>query len=186
MFIGVLLSSPAPEFCPCRLPDIHNSGGEEEPVDRETNGNGGGRQRGDGYAAENLRLVRQSHEIAAPGLFKDSYSNTFPSSLLPVEKKLDTNIHGEGRACISCSFCADACPVRIQPNLLHRYVLREIIEESLVQFGIFKCIECNLCTYVCPSKIPLAELMKKGKQMLQEEGLGNEEEIKAQFTLKGI
>ncbi len=124
--------------------------------------------------------------FATPGLFKDSYSNTFPSSLLPVEKKLDTNIHGEGRACISCSFCADACPVRIQPNLLHRYVLREIIEESLVQFGIFKCIECNLCTYVCPSKIPLAELMKKGKQMLRDEGLGNEEEIKAQFTLKGI
>jgi len=124
--------------------------------------------------------------FASPGFFSDSYSNTFPSSVLPLPKKLDTNIHGEGRACISCSFCADVCPVRILPNLLHRYVLREIIEESLVQFEIFKCIDCNLCTYVCTSKIPLADLIKKGKQLLREEGLGNENQIKEQFSLKGI
>ncbi len=124
--------------------------------------------------------------FAAPGFFNDSFSNTFPPALLPVQKKLDTNIHGEHRACLSCSFCADACPVGILPNLIHRYVLREIVEESLVQFGIFKCIDCNLCTYVCPSKIPVAALLKKGKQMLTEEGLGNEEEIKDTFTLKGI
>jgi Na+-translocating ferredoxin:NAD+ oxidoreductase RnfC subunit len=124
--------------------------------------------------------------FAAPGFFNDSFSNTFPPALFPMQKKLDTNIHGEGRACISCSFCADACPVGILPNLLHRYVLREIVEESLVQFGIFTCIDCNLCTYVCPSKIPVADLIKKGKQLLTEEGLGNEEESKATFALKGI
>ncbi|MBN1686292.1 MAG: 4Fe-4S dicluster domain-containing protein, partial [Spirochaetales bacterium] len=124
--------------------------------------------------------------FATPGFFKDSYSNTFPPSVLPLQKRLDTNIHGEGRACLSCSFCADVCPVGILPNLLHRYVLREIIEESLVQFGIFKCIDCNLCTYVCPSKIPVAGLISRGKDLLRKEGLGNEEEMKRDFSLKGI
>jgi Na+-translocating ferredoxin:NAD+ oxidoreductase RnfC subunit len=78
------------------------------------------------------------------------------------------------------------CPVGILPNLLHRYVRREIIDENLQQFGIFKCIDCNLCTYVCPSKIPLAALMKSGKAMLSEEGLSDDERIKNEFALKGI
>ncbi len=124
--------------------------------------------------------------FASPGFSKDSYSNTFPPSFIPLGKKLDTNIHGEGRACLSCSFCSDVCPVGILPALLHRYVLRDIIDESMKQFGIFKCIECNLCTYVCPSKISVAGLIKKGKEMLTKEGLGNEDEIKNQFSLKGI
>jgi Na+-transporting NADH:ubiquinone oxidoreductase subunit A len=124
--------------------------------------------------------------FATPGFTKDSYSGTFPTSFMPIKKNVDTNIHGEGRACLSCSFCADVCPSGILPNLLHRYVLREIIDESLKQFDIFSCIDCNLCTYVCPSKIPVAQLIAKGKRLLEEEGLGIEDEIKDQFSLKGI
>lgn len=124
--------------------------------------------------------------FATPGISKDSYSNTFPTSFLPLRKKLDTNIHGEQRACLSCSFCADVCPVGILPNILHRHVERDVVDEPLRQFGIFKCIDCNLCTYVCPSKIPVAELIRKGKQMLIEDGLSNEDDIKLNFSLKGI
>jgi Na+-translocating ferredoxin:NAD+ oxidoreductase subunit C len=137
------------------------------------------------YAIPEIRTT-ELMPFASPGFSKDSYSNTFPTSLLPLKKTIDTNIHGEERACLSCSFCADVCPVSILPALLHRYVLRDIIDESMKQFGIFKCIDCNLCTYVCPSKIPVAGLLKKGKQLLIMEGLGNKEEIKNQFSLKGI
>jgi Na+-translocating ferredoxin:NAD+ oxidoreductase RnfC subunit len=105
---------------------------------------------------------------------------------MPLRKKIDTNIHGEERACLSCSFCAEVCPVGILPNLLHRYVQRDIIDESLLRFGIFKCIDCNLCTYVCPSKIPVSSLLKKGKELLIEEGISDAEKIKGEFTLKGI
>jgi Na+-translocating ferredoxin:NAD+ oxidoreductase RnfC subunit len=138
-----------------------------------------------------LYAVREAHTsellpFASPGFSKDSYSNTFLTSILPLNKKLDTNIHGEKRSCLSCSFCSDACPVGILPSLIHKYVLRDLIDEPVKQFGIFKCIDCNLCTYVCPSKIPVAELMRKGKEALIAEGLGNEEDTKLSFSLKGI
>lgn len=123
--------------------------------------------------------------FATPGFTKDSYSNTFPTFVLPFRKKLDTNIHGEERACLSCSFCAEVCPVGILPNLLHRYVEREILDESLQQFGVFKCIDCNLCTYVCPSKIPVANLIRKGKALLRGEGLDDDDKMKTEFSLKG-
>ncbi len=111
-----------------------------------------------------------------PGVNKDSYSNTFLASLLqflpsfPFAKSITTNLHGEKRACISCGFCNECCPVGLYPNLLQRYVERERFDETPVKYGIFDCIDCNLCTYVCPSKIPLAELLKFGKKKLVEEG----------------
>ncbi len=113
--------------------------------------------------------------FAIPGLASDSRSLTFAAGLLPLQKKPDTNLHGEHRACISCGFCEDVCPVRILPNLLHRYVQKNVIDETLVRFQIFRCIDCNLCSYVCTSKIPLARLMREGKEKLAREGLAPRE-----------
>ena len=108
--------------------------------------------------------------FARPGFRKDSLSNTFLAKLLPFKKTVDTNLHGEKRACLSCGNCSDVCPSRILPQLLHKYVQKNIIEESMVQYRIGSCIECNLCTYVCTSKIDLAELIRKGKTALKKEG----------------
>ena len=124
--------------------------------------------------------------FAVPGFTKDSYSITFLSRIFPFAKETNTNIHGESRACISCSFCAEVCPAAIQPNLLHRYVEREMVSETLQRMRIFSCIDCNLCTYVCPSKIPLADLMKQGKQMLLDDGISDEGRIRDRFALKGL
>jgi electron transport complex protein RnfC len=110
-------------------------------------------------------------EFASPGLASDSRSLTFAAGLLPLPKKPDTNLHGEHRACIACGFCEDVCPVRILPHVLHRYVQKNVIDETLVRFQIFRCIDCNLCSYVCTSKIPLARLMREGKERLAKEGL---------------
>ena len=84
---------------------------------------------------------------------------------------MDTNLHGEHRPRIACTYCDSVCPAGILPHLLHRYVQREVIDETLVRLRIFDCIDCNLCTYVCTSKIPLAALMREGKEKLKEEGL---------------
>jgi electron transport complex protein RnfC len=109
--------------------------------------------------------------FARPGLRSDSYSRTFAARLLPLAKSSDTNLHGEPRACIACGFCEAVCPARIMPHLLHRYVQRDFIDETLVRFDIARCIECNLCTYVCTSKIDVASLLRAGKEKLVAEGL---------------
>ena len=114
--------------------------------------------------------------FARPGLRKDSYSNTFLANFLPIKKKCNTNFHGEQRACLSCMFCIEICPAGIFPNLLQRYIIKDKIDELLIKYEIFKCINCNLCSYVCVSKIPIAALIKKGKQKMIELGLYSKRE----------
>ena len=122
-----------------------------------------------------------------PGFRKDSFSRTFAASLLPFAKKdINTNMHGEPRACISCGYCEDVCPVRILPNLIHRFISRNMVDETVMNLGIHRCIDCNLCTYVCPSKIPVASLMKQGKEKLIEEGLNPAAFILKRVPLKGL
>jgi Na(+)-translocating NADH:ubiquinone oxidoreductase A subunit len=109
--------------------------------------------------------------FSRPGFRTDSYSRTFLANFVPFTKTVDTDLHGEHRPCITCGYCDSVCPAGILPHLLHRYVQREVIDETLVRLRIFDCIDCNLCTYVCTSKIPLAELMVQGKTALAAEGL---------------
>ena len=99
---------------------------------------------------------------------------------------MDTNIHGEHRPCIACTYCDNVCPVGILPHLLHRYVQRGVIDETIVRYRIFDCIDCNLCTYVCTSKIPLAQLMRKGKDSLKAEGLDPRGRAVDRLQLRGV
>ena len=126
--------------------------------------------------------------FARPGPTKDSYSRTFFSSLFKkhntlFKKKCGTNVNGELRPCVFCSFCEDVCPAGIIPHLLFHYVENDTIDETLLKYKIFNCIDCNLCSYVCPSKIPVAQLIKDGKAKLIEEGL---EPPVPKIALKGV
>ncbi len=112
--------------------------------------------------------------FARPGFKRDSYSRTCLSILFKKNSKLfqkrcGTNVHGELRPCIFCSFCEEVCPVGIIPHLLFHYVEKDVIDETLLKYKIFNCIECNLCTYVCPSKIPIAQFIGEGKAKLLNE-----------------
>ena len=124
--------------------------------------------------------------FSRPGFRTDSYSRTFLANFVPFAKTVDTNLHGEHRPCIACTYCDSVCPVGILPHLLHRYVQRDMIDETLVRLRIFDCIDCNLCTYVCTSKIPLAELMRRGKERLVAEGLDPRPERARSGALKGL
>ena len=118
---------------------------------------------------------RQFLAFARPGLKRDSYSRTclaglFTKSSKMFQKTCGTNVHGELRPCIFCTFCEEVCPAEVIPHLLFHHVEKDIIDESLLKYEIFDCIECNLCSYVCPSKIPLVQYIKEGKARLLEEG----------------
>ncbi|MFN3966996.1 MAG: 4Fe-4S dicluster domain-containing protein [Endomicrobiia bacterium] len=130
---------------------------------------------------------REFLSFLRPGINRDSYTNTFLSKYLHFGmKKLNTNIHGEPRPCISCGYCEEVCPVGIIPHLIYRYVERNIIDETLMNYGIFNCIECNLCSYVCPSKIPLAKFIKEGQEKLITIGCDRSLCILPYFDLKGL
>lgn len=140
----------------------------------------------------NLIAIPENREreflaFIGPGVRRDSYSRGFLAKWLPGIKKFpDTNLRGEERACISCNFCTDVCPVQIIPHLISKYVRAEIIDEIIMQYGIFNCIDCGLCNFVCPSKIKLLENIKKGREKLVEENCGPDRCILPHFELIGI
>ena len=122
-----------------------------------------------------------------PGLKSDSYTRAFLARWIPfAHKRPDANMHGEERPCISCGFCEEVCPVRIIPHLLSKYVKREIIDETLMNYNIFNCIECGLCAFVCPVKIPLLKHIKEGHDKLVMQGCDRSQCILPYFNLKGI
>lgn len=112
---------------------------------------------------------REFLAFLGPGINKHSFSNTFWSAIFPFWPKLsDTNMHGELRPCIACTFCTDACPVDMMPHLLSKYVHFGPLEETL-KLKIHACIDCGLCTYVCPAKIPLMTDIQEGRRRIIEE-----------------
>lgn len=112
---------------------------------------------------------RQMLFFLRAGKNADSFSHSFLSRLLPkVNKTVGTNLHGERRACVSCTYCQQVCPVGLIPHLLHKHVDKEIINKRLAEYKIFDCVECGLCDYVCPSKIEVSSDIKKGKKMLED------------------
>ncbi|MCM8829736.1 MAG: 4Fe-4S dicluster domain-containing protein [Candidatus Omnitrophica bacterium] len=119
------------------------------------------------------------------GLHSYSYSSCF-LTFNKLEKYPDTNIHGEERPCISCGYCEEVCPVRIIPHLLSKIVVKHLVNEKLMHYGIFNCIECNLCSFVCPSKIPITKYIKEGQEKLIIQGCDRSRCILPYFNLKGL
>lgn len=105
-----------------------------------------------------------------PGFSALSFSRAYVSSFFRNLTRLSgTNIEGEERACIYCSYCEDICPRKLVPHLYSRYIRHDMAEEA-IRYGLESCIDCGLCTFVCPSKISLGEDIMKGKKELEERG----------------
>lgn len=57
--------------------------------------------------------------------------------------------------CIRCGRCAEACPERLDPDMLFRLVERGLRSRAL-DLGLGSCTACGACSYVCPGRVPLA------------------------------
>ncbi|WP_455381843.1 electron transport complex subunit RsxC, partial [Salinispira pacifica] len=66
-------------------------------------------------------------------------------------------------ACIQCGRCVRACPMGLEPILLHKYIDHRQFDRA-VEAGLSDCQECGACAYVCPAHIPLVQSLKAGKR----------------------
>ena len=64
--------------------------------------------------------------------------------------------------CIRCGRCAKACPMGLQPFLLHKVAKLNDFDET-EKNHIMDCIECGSCEYTCPANIPLLDYIRYGK-----------------------
>jgi electron transport complex protein RnfC len=65
--------------------------------------------------------------------------------------------------CIRCGRCAEVCPERLAPQILHGHATEQRLR-GLVDAGLDACIECGACDLVCPSGIPLLTEFRAGKR----------------------
>ena len=72
----------------------------------------------------------------------------------------------EETTCVRCGRCVDVCPLRLVPTkiaLASRAGNMDLAE----RYHITACMECGCCAYVCPASLPLVQLIRLGKVMLQ-------------------
>ena len=107
--------------------------------------------------------------FARPGWDRRSYSNCFLSSLRRAfHPRHTTGLRGEERPCIACGFCEEVCPAGIMPNLIHRFLYSDQLEQ-IERSGVDLCVDCGLCSYVCPSKIELLGQILDAREAIQRE-----------------
>jgi len=99
-----------------------------------------------------------------------------PSDQIPIGKQTngilgfqkDEVVRAKTTPCINCGACVRACPDRLCPARLIRYVDRFDKEAFQAEYGM-ECSECGCCSFVCPSKIPLRQGISSYKRLLLKE-----------------
>ncbi|MCK5569347.1 MAG: 4Fe-4S dicluster domain-containing protein, partial [Spirochaetes bacterium] len=102
-----------------------------------------------------------------PGLKRTSILPCFASRVTgAADSQISTSLRGEHRPCIACGLCEKICPSGLMPQIIHRYLYREAIDEAEA-VGLDLCVKCGLCTYVCPSKIELQKQFNDASEQLR-------------------
>ncbi|OGV74699.1 MAG: hypothetical protein A2269_07445 [Lentisphaerae bacterium RIFOXYA12_FULL_60_10] len=104
-----------------------------------------------------------------PGFDRVSILPCFASRLTgAADRTITASLRGERRPCIACGLCEEVCPRGLLPQVLHRYLYRDAIDEA-ERTGLPLCIGCGLCSYVCPSKIELRHEFAQAQDRLRRE-----------------
>lgn len=113
--------------------------------------------------------TRQFLGFLRPGFDRTCYAPCFATRLTGgADRHISILLRGERRPCIACGLCEKICPAQIMPQILHRYLYRDALEEA-EKAGLERCVDCDLCTYVCPSKIELQKQFSETRQRLRME-----------------
>ena len=68
----------------------------------------------------------------------------------------------EPENCIRCGKCVQACPMGLEPYLLHRLFELKNWEE-MEKHDVMDCIDCGCCVFTCPAHRPLLDGIRPGK-----------------------
>lgn len=66
------------------------------------------------------------------------------------------------RSCIRCGKCVSACPMGLEPYLLAKLAMNNLLERLEAE-KVMDCIECGSCSFTCPSTRPLLDYIRLGK-----------------------
>jgi len=103
---------------------------------------------------------------------RPTISNTYPNALFPSYKfTANTNTHGEERAFVVTGQYEKVLPMDIYPQQLMKAILVNDYER-MEGLGIYELSEEDvaLCEFVCTSKQPVQQILRRGLDMMREQG----------------
>lgn len=68
--------------------------------------------------------------------------------------------------CIRCGKCVAACPMHLAPTFIARAVRQDELYR-LPKLHPQDCLECGCCSYSCPARIPLLELVRQARTLME-------------------
>jgi Na+-transporting NADH:ubiquinone oxidoreductase subunit A len=100
-----------------------------------------------------------------------SISKTIPTFLYPTKMAADTNTHGEKRAFVVTGQYEEVLPMDIYPQHLFKSIIVNDLER-MEGLGIYELVEEDvaLCEFVCTSKQDVQAILRKGLEMMREQG----------------
>ncbi len=72
----------------------------------------------------------------------------------------------EETACVRCGRCVDVCPLNLVPTKIGLGARAHDVD-LVERYYASACMECGCCAYVCPASLPLVQLIRLGKLLLQ-------------------
>ena len=112
---------------------------------------------------------REFLSFVRAGFDRTSILPCFASRLTGAyDRQISTSLRGERRPCIACGLCEKVCPMQLLPQVIHRYLYRDAVDQAEAA-GLLHCIGCGLCSFVCTSKIDLAHQFALAKEQVQQE-----------------
>lgn len=126
---------------------------------------------GGGFAKEPQRLI-----LGGPMMGTALFSTDVPiiktsSALLALTES--EALQDKETACIRCGKCVSACPMRLMPLALNKFIIEGRLDMA-ERYNVMACMECGVCSYLCPgSQNPLTNI-RIAKQQLGEERRTNQ------------
>jgi len=71
----------------------------------------------------------------------------------------------EEQPCIRCGRCVEACPMKLLPASIDRFVRKDLFDEA-ERLNAMNCMECGSCAWACPSRRNLTQSCRVAKRII--------------------
>ena len=70
-------------------------------------------------------------------------------------------------ACLHCGKCISVCPMHLMPLYLAQHSQNKDFD-TCEKYNALSCVECGSCAYICPGSVPLVQLIRLAKGVIND------------------
>ena len=70
-------------------------------------------------------------------------------------------------ACLHCGKCVSVCPMHLMPLYLAQHSQNKDFD-TCESYNALSCVECGSCAYICPGSVPIVQLIRLAKGVIND------------------